>query len=304
VRRRLDPGTLLLVTPLIWGLTFPATKLALGHLPVSTFTAWSRGLGLLAIVALLPLLRRTSPASDPAIRAVGPSLVLGGLMFVGYLLQTEGQARTTATNTGFIAGLYVVFAPILAALLLRHAVAKRAWLGLAMSVIGLALLSVTSIHSLRLHAGDLLVLAGSVVWAGHIVAVGHFSPRHPPWALAVGQMAVAAALHTAVALSGPGLRPAVAASRAVWPLLVLTGALGSGVGFTIQVLAQRTVTPTRAVVLLAGESLVSAAAAAVWIGERLSAHQWLGAALVVGAMVYSELVARRPAALGLDPAVP
>ena len=117
-------------------------------------------------------------------------------------------------------------------------------------------------------------------------------------------MAVATVLHTLVALAGPGLRPSVAMSSRVWPLLILTGVLGSGLAFTIQLLAQRTVTATRAVVLLAGESLVAAAAAAVWLGERLSPHQWVGAALVLGAMAYSELAARRPERLRFDPAVP
>ena len=87
-------------------------------------------------------------------------------------------------------------------------------------------------------------------------------------------------------------------------LLVITGILGSGIAFTIQVLAQRTVTPGRAVVLLAGESLFAAFFAAIWIQERLAVHQWIGAALVVAAMVSSELSARRPAAARIDPAVP
>jgi drug/metabolite transporter (DMT)-like permease len=50
--------------------------------------------------------------------------------------------------------------------------------------------------------------------------------------------------------------------------------------------------PTRAVVILAGESVAAAGFAAVWLGERLEAHQWLGAALVLSAMAVSELRAR------------
>jgi drug/metabolite transporter (DMT)-like permease len=305
VRRRVDPGTLLLLTPLIWGLTFPATKLAVARMPVWSFMAWSRGLGLLAVLAMLPFLRRSSVGpSHRLVGALGPAVVLGTLMFVGYLLQTEGQARTTATNTGFITGLYVVFAPLLAAVLFRQTIPRPAWLGLVVSVAGLVLLSVTSLDSFRIHSGDLLVFAGALVWAGHIVAVGRLSPRYPAWTLSVGQLAVATVLHAVLALAGPGLRPAAALASNVWPLLILTGVLGSGVAFTIQVVAQRTIGATRAVILLAGESLVAAAAAAVWLGERLSPHQWLGAALVLGAMAYSELSARRPERLRLDPAVP
>ena len=61
-------------------------------------------------------------------------------------------------------------------------------------------------------------------------------------------------------------------------------------------------TPARAVVLLAGESLFSALFAAIWLGERLEPHQWLGAALVLGAMAYSELSARRPPSMQIEPA--
>jgi drug/metabolite transporter (DMT)-like permease len=67
-------------------------------------------------------------------------------------------------------------------------------------------------------------------------------------------------------------------------------------------MAQQEVTAVRAVVLLAGESVFAAAFAAVWIGERLSMHQWLGALLVLAAMTFSELAARRPPELRLEPA--
>jgi drug/metabolite transporter (DMT)-like permease len=94
-------------------------------------------------------------------------------------------------------------------------------------------------------------------------------------------------------LLGPGLRGADAAS--IWHLLLITGVLGSGVAFTLQVVAQRNIDAGRAVVILAGESLTAAIFAAFWLGERLLLHQWAGAALVLAAMTVSELGARRRA---------
>jgi drug/metabolite transporter (DMT)-like permease len=304
VRRRVDAATLLLLTPVLWGATFPATKIALRRLPVPTFMAWSRTLGFLAILALIPLIRRAGSGHGRRFREVlGPGVVLGALMFVGYLLQTEGQARTTATNAGFITGLYVVFAPILAAALLRDRVPGAVWIAVLMSLVGLSLLSVQDLEQIRLRAGDLLVLAGAVGWAGHITAVGYFSPRFPPWMLSLAQMGAASLFHIALATT-TGIRLSDAGSLDVWPLLVITGLLGSGVAFTIQVLAQQTVTPGRAVVLLAGETLFAAFFAAIWLGERLEIHQWLGAILVLAAMAYSELSARRPREALVDPAIP
>jgi drug/metabolite transporter (DMT)-like permease len=285
---------------LLWGATFPATKIVLRHVGVLPFMAWTRALGFLAILAWVPAVYRKEKRER--LRAVlGPAALLGALMLVGFTLQSAGLARTTATNAGFITGLYVVFTPILASAVFRYRVPGSAWLAVALSVAGLALLSIHELRSLKLHAGDLLVLAGAVAWAGHITAVGYFSPRHPGWMLALGQMGFAALYHILASLPG-GLQTDRVLSASVWPLLILTGVLGSGVAFTIQIVAQQTVTTTRAVVLLAGEAIFSAAFSAVWIGERLSFHQWTGAALVLAAMAFSELSARRSAALRFEPA--
>ena len=291
-----DAGLVLLLTPLIWGLTFPAGKEALEELPLLPFTAWSRLLGVVTLALTLPFLarRRLEPR-----RLVLPGLVLGGLMFVAFLLQSAGLQRTTATNAGFVTGLYVVFTPVLGLVLFRRPVTLAAWAAVGVSVIGLALLSVPGLHDLLPRPGDLLVLASAVVWAGHVVAVGYFAGRHPALPLALAQLVGASAFHL-VATAGEGLH--VGDALAVWPLLVITGVLGSGVAFTIQVVAQGSISPTRAAIILAGESVVAAAAAAIWLGERLAPHQWVGAALAVAAMVLSEVGARRRPELRLDPA--
>ena len=302
MRRRIDPGLVLIPTPILWGATFPAAKLALDHMPPFAFMAWTRGLGALAVVALIPLLRRSESSPPRRLRAVvGPGLLLGGFIFVAYVLQTEGLNRTTATNAGFITGLYVVFTPILAALVFRQRVPRAAWLAVFGSAIGMALLSIHDLDRIRLHVGDLLVLAGAAAWAGHVVGVGHFSPKFPSWMLSLSQMTATALLQLA-AVVDVGLRPHAALRGDVWPLLILTGVFGSGIAYTLQIMGQQGVTATRAVVLLAGEALFAAFFSAIWIGERLSIHQWVGAILVLGAMAYSELSARLPAASRLEPA--
>jgi drug/metabolite transporter (DMT)-like permease len=303
VRRRIDPGLLLLPTPVLWGLTFPAGKLALGHLPPLAFMAWTRGLGFLSILAMVPLLRATAKGRERSSpRAViGAGVLLGVLIFVAYVLQTEGLQRTTATNAGFITGLYVVFTPILAAVLFRQRIPSAAWISVAISVVGLALLSIRELGDIRIHAGDLLVLAGAAVWAGHVVGVARLSPKFSAWSLSLSQMG-ATAVFQLLATIPIGLRPDVAWSWSVFPLLVITGVFGSGVAYTLQIMGQKNLTATRAVVLLAGEALFAALFSAIWIDERLAAHQWVGAILVLSAMGYSEISARRLPAERVEPA--
>ena len=154
-KRKLDAGLLLLLTPVLWGATFPGTKIALRRLPVVPFMAWSRILGLAAILVLLPLLRRATPEPRRRVRAVlVPGAILGALMFLGYFLQTEGLARTTATNAGFITGLYVVFTPILGLLAFAHRPPRSAWAAVLMFIlIGAAGAWSSTILSLVYQAG-------------------------------------------------------------------------------------------------------------------------------------------------------
>lgn len=292
-------GLLLLLTPVIWGTTFPAGKRALETLSVASFTAWSRGLGLVSLLVTLVFLPGRRTLRLPVRRYLEMAIVLGGLMFLGLLLQTAGLDRTTATNAGFVTGLYVVFTPLLGLALYRRPVGRGAWAAVALSVVGLALLSVPGLDRLRPRTGDLLVLGGAVMWAAHVVAVGQYARRLPALPIAVAQLAGASLFHTVVAAPG-GLQPAGALD--VWPLLIITGVLGSGVAFTIQVVAQGAISATRAAIVLAGESVVAAFASALWLGERLDPHQWVGATLAVGAMVLSEVGARRRPETRLDPA--
>jgi drug/metabolite transporter (DMT)-like permease len=160
---------------------------------------------------------------------------------------------------------------------------------------------VPGLRELRPQRGDLLVFAGAVAWAAHIAFLGRFAERHSAMLLSLIQMGAAAALHL-VACAGVGLQPDRALD--VWPLLLLTGVLGSGVAFSIQAVAQARVSPARAAIILAGESLVSALSAAIWLGERMDLQRWIGAVLILVAMLVSELGARRPPLERIDPAVP
>ena len=289
-RRRFDVGLILLLTPILWGATFPAAKVGLEAIGVFPFMFWTRLLGFVTILAVLPVMARGQLTGASVRRIAGPGLLLGSLIFVAYVLQTEGLARTTATNAGFITGLYVVFTPLLGLALFRRSLRGAAWAAALVSVLGMALLSVPALDDLRPRTGDLLVLASAVAWAGHALGVGYFAGRHPSVLLSLAQMGATAALHL-VALAPTEAR--APATGEVWLMLLITGVLGSGVAYTLQVVAQRTITAARAVVILAGESVAAAAIAYVWLGERLMAHQWAGALLVLTAMAISELTARR-----------
>jgi drug/metabolite transporter (DMT)-like permease len=199
------------------------------------------------------------------------------------VLQTVGINNTSATNAGFITVLYVVLAPAGAALIGRHTPDRIDVLCLGLALGGLALLS---IRGGSLRAGDLIVLASAAAFACHIVAVDVLVDRFPAGPLALAQMAASAILTAAIAIPA-GTQAAEVAS--IWWIFVLTGVLGSGIAFSVQVMAQQSLSPVRASILLGSEALVAALVSALWIHERLSARAWTGAFAVLAAIAISEL---------------
>jgi drug/metabolite transporter (DMT)-like permease len=285
--------------PVLWGATFPAAKLALEDLSAFALMTWTRGLGLVTLLVALPWMLHSQDVHGGNPRAlIVPGLGLGALLFAGHTLQTLGLRFTTATNAGFITGLYVVLTPLLGALLFGEVPGRAVWVAVTLSVGGVGLLSTSSLASFSPHPGDVLVLLGAAAWAGHVVALGRLAPRHPTLLLAVAQVVGATLLH-AVATVPVGFQ--IAAAVSVLPLLVVTGVLGTGIAYTLQIVAQRELSAARTAVILSGESIVAALLSIVWIGERLSAHQWLGAVLILAAMVLSETRGRRSQ---VTPAVP
>jgi drug/metabolite transporter (DMT)-like permease len=296
---RLDRGLLLLLTPILWGATFPAAKLGIQRMHPFAFMAWTRVLGLATIALALWWLGREGTDRDTLRRVARPAVLLGALIFAGYTLQTLGLELTTATNAGFITGLYVVLVPLLGIVLFREAAGRAAWAAVALAVAGLGLLSTATLTSFQPRPGDLLVLGGALAWAGHVVALSRLAPLFPPRLLSLAQMVTTVAFQLgAAAFVGFEASDAVRAGH----LLLITGVLGTGVAYTLQIVAQRDLSPARAAVILSGESLASALISIVWLGERLAPHQWLGGGLIIAAMITSELGARRGSPVAPGPA--
>ncbi|HEX4929468.1 MAG TPA: EamA family transporter, partial [Gaiellaceae bacterium] len=118
----------------VWGVTFVQVKDAVELYPLFAFLALRFAIASIALAA---------PAAG-RMRSLGRSGWLAGgslglLLALGYALQTAGLERTTVSSAGFITGLYVVFTPLLALLLFRTRLGRAVWLGVGLSVAGLAM---------------------------------------------------------------------------------------------------------------------------------------------------------------------
>lgn len=290
-RRRAE--FLLLGASAVWGFAFVAQRQGMEHLGPFAFTGIRFGLGALCLALARPLLHRRRRRVLPPPR---PSwiLVAGLLLFAAAAAQQVGLVYTTAGKAGFITGLYAVFTAVVA-FMGGHRPPHTTWVGAGLSTWGLYMLSIRDDFSLA--PGDGLELLCALLFAFQIVYVGWVAGRADPVDFALGQFAVCSACNLGVAALVETTAPASVLACA-GPILY-GGVLSVGVGYTIQVVAQRDAHPAHAAIIMCLESVFAAVGGWYLLGEQLSPRAALGCTVMFAGMLVSQLAQtrgeRRPA---------
>jgi drug/metabolite transporter (DMT)-like permease len=268
----------LIAVTAVWGLTFVQVKDAVELYPLFAFLAVR-----FAIAALVLAVPASGRMSSLGRRGWIAGSSLGLLLALGYALQTAGLERTTVSSAGFITGLYVVFTPLLGLLLFRTPVGRTIWLGVALAVVGLALLSGVGAGD---PAGDLLVLLGSAAYSLQIALMERYAPRYDPLAFTQAEMLAAFAGFSVVAVTLGQVE--VPHGWTVWSALLVTGIFASALGFLVQTWAQRRISASRTAIAFAMEP-VFAGIFGFWLaGDRLGALGWAGCALIMAGILVAE----------------
>ena len=286
---RARSNLLLLLVALIWGSAFVAQAIAARSLGSLTFTGLRFALGA-AIVAPFAwrewhMLRARK--REPRPRDWAHIAGLGTLLFLGAAMQQIGMLTTSVTNAGFLTALYIPLVPVLGWLVSRHAPHWTTWLAAAGCVAGSWLLTGGGSLS-AFRTGDWWVIASSLPWAMHVMLVGRAANRlHGAMLVACGQFVACSALALAIGLpteplTAPGLWQALGA-------IAYTGVLSVGVGFTLQVVAQRHTRPADSAIVLSSETVFAAASGAVFMGDRIGALGLAGCALILACVLMVQL---------------
>ena len=267
----------------VWGVTFVMVQDAIAFLPTMAFLAY-RFIPAALIVAVIfwrPL-RRLPAAGWRA------GLVMGFFLAGGYIFQTLGLEQTTASNTGFITGLFVVLTPVLGAIFLRQRVPALVWIAAGVSMFGLWLLSgAGGEFELR---GDGLVLLCAFSLAAHILATARAVAHYDVGALLAVQLGVVGMTCLVIgALAGQLEKPE---GSTVWSALIVTSLVATALGFFVQSFAQQHAPPARTALILASEPAFAGLFGWLLNDERLTATGWLGAGLIMAAIVSVEIAPR------------
>jgi len=281
--RVLRADALLLFVALIWGVGFVVQKSAMAgedSIGPVTFAAVRLLIGGLVLVPLLVLDRRLRPKRLATRKQQCVAVGLAGvLLAAGGILQQWGLVYTDAGVAAFLTGLYVVLVPMLG-LLIGYRVRSSTWIAAVLAMVGMYLLSVAGQPTI--NPGNLLVLGSAVCWAGQVLVIGWIASSMGPIALATGQNLVGGVLAVGVA---------IVVETTTWAQLVdvawalaYSGPLAIGLGFLLQIMAQRDAPPAHTAIVLSMEAVFGAIAGWMMLHEAFTPTMLVGCAIVLCAM--------------------
>jgi drug/metabolite transporter (DMT)-like permease len=287
----------------MWGATFYLVKDALAQVDAVALVAY-RFLLAGGLLALGLAWRRR-----PLLAGWRHGLFLGVVLWVLYLAQTIGLGYTTASNSGFITGLFIVFTPLVIWVWLRRPPTPMQALAVALALAGLWLLTGGVSGA---NAGDVLTLAAAVTYAVQVVYAGRLMERGvDPWVLNCQQIVVVGVLALltlplqawlqawahGVSYSAALTSQFTVAGSAGWGAIVFLALFPTITAYAAQLYGQQVVDAPRTALILTLEPVFAALCAWTLGGEAWYWQRALGGGVIVFAMLLSELRWRRREAL-------
>ena len=193
-------------------------------------------------------------------------------------------AGTDAGKAGFITALYVVLVPVFG-LFFNRKVSLPVWIAVVCSVVALYLLCIKGDFSLA--AGDLLILVCAVCFAVHILVIDHFTAYCDGVKLSCLQFLFAGII-SAVCMFLFETVDFAAIWSCILPLLYV-GIFSCGVGYTLQILAQKDSNPTVVTILLSLESVFAVIAGAIVLHQQMTAREYIGCVVMFVAVILAQI---------------
>lgn len=277
---RTGANLLLLLAGALWGLGFIAQSTAMDSLGPLTFVGMRFGLAALCII---PWMLRENKGKMPLSKNdKALMLIIGLLMFGGLATQQIALVDIPVSNSGFLTALYVVLTPLFALFLFKDIVHWSIWPAVALSLMGVWLLSGGT--AISLSRGEWLTILCAAFWALQMCLVSRsVNKLNRPVLVAFCQFSCCAVFGLALGLP---LEPITwAGLKETLPEIIYGGTISGSFCFTILIIAQKYTGASIAALLLSTEALFAAIFAALILSERLTPPQIFGATLIFAAVL-------------------
>ena len=279
-----NAAMLVLLTSLIWGLSFVAQSVSSESIGPFTFNSIRFLIGAIVLIPFaLPAIRRECRDSGYWKRTLKGGIICGICLASAAVIQQIGIAESGAGKGGFITSLYIIIVPFLSVVFGKK-VEKKTWIAGIVAIVGMYLLCIGD--SSGFSRGDIFLLICALFFSFHIMAIDSVGKDVDGVTLSMFQF-LAGSL-----IAAPGMlieSPGMDAILSAWLPIFYAGAFSCGIAYTLQVVGQKYVRPSHAVLLLSLESVWAAIGGALLLSERMSARESIGCALVFAAVIAAQL---------------
>lgn len=297
-----------MLTSFIWGSAFVAQSSGMDYVGPYTYNMARNVLAFLFLIPVIYVIGKKKGVTDNAGSGTGiddvasgeanwksillpdRTTLVGGIycglvMAVASSLQQIGITMTTAGKAGFITALYIILVPLMGVFIGKK-IPRIIWFCVVLAMAGFYLLCVK--EGFSISKGDILVLFCSVGFSVHIMTIDHFTSKGVDGVkMACIQFAVAAIVMTPLMFALEN--PSVSGLLSAWMTIAYAGILSSGVGFTLQIVAQKDTDPTTATLIMSLESVFAAVSGCLFLNEVLLPKEILGCILVFVAVILAQV---------------
>lgn len=291
MKQQIKSSLILLLTATIWGVAFVAQSVGMEYIGPFTFNAIRCVLGgLVLIPVILVLKKKKETGAENQEKEDKKTLWAGGIacgviLCIASNLQQFGIMEASVGKSGFFTALYIVMIPVIGIFIGKRPGIKL-WFCVALAVVGMYLLCMKD-GSFTIERADIMLLLCALAFSFHILVVDYFSPKVDGIKMSCIQFFVCGVLSAVGMLFTE--TPDISNIQAAWLPLLYAGLLSCGVGYTLQIVGQKGINPVIASLIMSLESVISALAGWVILGQVLSPKEILGCVLMFVAIIITQI---------------
>ncbi|MDD2218119.1 MAG: DMT family transporter [Eubacteriales bacterium] len=266
---------LLALVAAIWGLAYSLSKPALVLIDPFTFL---EARFILAGVVILPFIK----LKEFEKRKVFQGALTGIVLYLSYIFTFIGLSIATITATGFISSLYVLWVPIISAIVARCLPNRFTLLGIILAVVGLGFVMID--RDLVLGFGELTVFAGSLCTAIYIMLVSRLTGLQNPFNFSAVQIWSITVFGIVAILFKGEINWQSLNNPTIFIAISFNGIIATAFTIILQNYAQKYVSPSHTSTILCTEPVFTALFARIINSEYVRTSVYMGGCLIVCAI--------------------
>jgi len=214
-----------------------------------------------------------------------PGLVLGFFTFLAFTLAIWSLSHTSASKSGFLVAMSVLFVPIVTTIMNKRMPNKWVTFSVFLSIIGLYFIS--GMNGGSFNFGDLLALLCAASYTAYIMIMDRHAKHINESILVFLQFCLVTILSVIGMLVFEDVQMSLLTDA--WAPMLVMGIFGTAITNFAQTTAQKTASPESVGLILLGEPLLTLVMAAVFLKEQILLSGLFGAGLLLVALVITVL---------------